>query len=214
MLWISPGQFTMGSPYGEEGRQDDEGPQHRVTITRGFWMADTACTQAMWQTLMGRNPSGFRSPNRPVEQVSWEDVQRFIERLDVPGIGLPSEAQWEYACRAGTNTSRYGELDVVAWYRKNSDETHEVGQKQANAWGLYDMLGNVMEWCADGYRDYGSSIRSGHADPSGPSGLNERIVRGGGWDSVAQATRAAARRWRAQYHRDFTLGFRLIQETK
>ena len=136
MRWIPPGQFWMGSPDDEQGRYGDEGPRHRVTISKGFWLFDTPCTQALWKAVMGHNPSEFQSPNRPVEQVSWDDVQNFIGKLteQVPDLNLvlPSEAQWEYACRAGTETAIYtgalkilGErnapaLDPIAWYGGNS----------------------------------------------------------------------------------------------
>jgi formylglycine-generating enzyme required for sulfatase activity len=136
LRWIPPGRFQMGSPESEPGRFDSEGPQHAVTISRGFWLFDTPCTQALWQVVMGDNPSRFKSPDRPVERVSWNDIQDFLTRINrrLPGVdlGLPSEAQWEYACRAGTATALYtgdieilGEnnapaLDPIAWYGGNS----------------------------------------------------------------------------------------------
>ena len=159
LRWIPPGRFLMGSPEDEEGRYSDEGPRHEETIGAGFWMFDTPCTQALWAAVMGANPSKFKAPDRPVETVSWDDCQEFVQRLNerVVGLelGLPSEAQWEYACRAGTETARYRDsLDEIAWYDENSGgETHAVGGKLPNGWGLYDMLGNVWEWCADAWRE-------------------------------------------------------------
>ncbi len=155
LRWIPPGRFQMGSPEGEEGRFSDEGPQHEETIPSGFWMFDTPCTQALWEAVMGENPSRFKGPDRPVESVSWDQCQEFLQRLNARCTGLelklPSEAQWEYACRAGRETPRYREdLDEIAWYWENSQgETHPVGQKAPNDWGLYDTLGNVWEWCED-----------------------------------------------------------------
>jgi len=186
LRWIPPGAFLMGSPASEDGRWDREGPQHEVTITRGFWMLDAPVTQALWQAVMGENPSHFEGRRRPVEQVSWEDCQLFLKKLSelVPGIDfeLPTEAQWEYACRAGTHTATYaGDLDIkdnraerlngVAWYYGNSDgRTHDVGENPPNPWGLYDMLGNVWEWCQDGWRDYGDQPERSGRSPSGAGG--------------------------------------------
>jgi formylglycine-generating enzyme required for sulfatase activity len=212
LRWIPPGCFLMGSPKDEEGRYDEEGSQHEVQLTRGFWLCDTPCTQALWQAVMGRNPSRFKGKNRPVEQVRWEDCQIFLDKLhaQLPGLALhlPTEAQWEYACRAGTGTARYQEeLDVIAWYADNSnDETHEVGQKQPNAWGLYDMLGNVGEWCHDGRRDY---EQEAVVDPVGPLDAGAlRVIRGGSWADPAQVVRAANRLWSHPGLRYVVLGFR------
>ena len=199
MRWIPAGSFVMGSPEDEEGRDDDEGPQHEVELTQGFWLFDTPCTQALWQAVMGENPSEFKGDQRPVEGVSWEDCQEFIAKLNelLPGLALclPTEAQWEYACRAGTRTARYAEdLDAIAWYGENSDgETHPVKQKQPNAWGLYDMLGNVDEWCHDGEREYTAEEVINPVGPTDP-GTN-RVFRGGLWSVNAQFVRAAFRRW-------------------
>ena len=159
MRWIEPGTFQMGSPDSEDGRYSDEGPQHEVRLTKGFWLGDTPVTQALWTAAMGNNPSHFKDPKRPVESVSWDDVQQFLNKMNarVPGIGLglPTEAQWEYACRAGTEGANYArggqKLADIAWFGENSGgQTHPVATKPCNDWGLYDMLGNVWEWCADG----------------------------------------------------------------
>ena len=194
LRWIPPGQFLMGSPSDEPGRRNNEGPRHSVTITKGYWLFDTPCTQVLWQAVMGENPSRFQSLDRPVERVSFEDCENFLARLNESQpeleLSLPTEAQWEYACRAGTETALYtghieiiGDanapaLDPIAWYAGNSGVdytltegenldfytdkqypetsagTHPVACKNSNAWGLYDTLGNVWEWCRDGQRDY------------------------------------------------------------
>ena len=232
LRWIRPGSFLMGSPEGEEGRWSDEGPQHQVRITRGFWLGDTPVTQAMWEAVMGENPSEFKGdPQRPVETVSWEDCQRFREALDVhvPGLGarLPTEAEWEYACRARTTTARYsgvlevnGEpasLDDIAWYWENSGkETHPVGQKLANAWGLHDTLGNVWEWCMD-CADVTDGELGGYAsepqqDPSGPATGVGRVSRGGAWNNDAGHVRAAYRIAYPPGARNDDLGLRLARD--
>lgn len=211
LRWIVPGRFLMGSPR-EEGRYEDEVPQHEVQLTHGFWLFDTLCTQALWQAVMGKNPSRFKGGARPVEQVNWQDTQKFIAALNsqLPGLnlGLPTEAEWEYACRAGTDTPRYAEdLDAIAWYEKNSNnETHEVKLKKPNAWGLYDMLGNVLEWCHDGLRDYKAEVMT---DPLGPTdaGAN-RAVRGGYWFWSARSVRSACRDAGHPGDRSGYLGFR------
>lgn len=247
MRWIGPGRFLMGSPENEPGRFDDEGPRHEVTLTEGFWLGETPCTQALWEVVMGENPSYFKSPGRPVERVSWDDCQWFFKRLNksLPdlGVGLPTEAQWEYACRAGTEVATWlGELeilgernapllDTIAWYGGNSGlhfdlergvdssdwgekqyphtraGSREVGQKSPNPWGLYDMLGNVWEWCSDywseAYYDYSQT------DPTGPEKGTKRVFRGGSWGDLARRVRSAERRERIPGGRYRNLGFRL-----
>jgi formylglycine-generating enzyme required for sulfatase activity len=246
LRWIPPGRFEMGSPDGEPGRDDDEGPRHTVYLSRGYWLFDTPCTQALWQEVMGSNPSMFQSPDRPVEQVSWDDVQGFLDRINgrIPGLELvlPTEAQWEYACRAGTDTALYtggieikGDanapaLDPIAWYGGNSGVdfeldnglertwlsdmqfpegkagTHPVGRKDRNPWGLYDMLGNVWEWCADGWRPYDADWK---LDPVGPSEAGaDRVIRGGSWDYDARYCRSAYRIDGLPDYRNDYLGFR------
>ncbi|MBX2803130.1 MAG: formylglycine-generating enzyme family protein [Myxococcales bacterium] len=155
LRWIPAGEFLMGAPAKEADRRENE-PQYPVRISRGFWLGETLVTQVQWLDVMGSNPSRFQDgedwPSRPVEQVSWNDCQAFLERLpDGLTWRLPTEAEWEYACRAGTTEARYGQLEDVAWY--GVDSTKPVGTKVPNAWGLYDMLGNVWEWCADYYME-------------------------------------------------------------
>ena len=212
LRWIPPGRFLMGSPDDDREAIEREKPQHEVQLTKGFWLFDTPCTQALWQVVMGENPSRFQGDDRPVERVRWEDCREFIRKLNVllPGLALclPTEAEWEYACRAETDTPRYAQdLDAIAWYSENSDrETHPVGQKDPNVWGLYDMLGNVEEWCHDGHRDY---TRERVVDPIGPleTGV-ERVVRGGLWVGDAQCVRAAYRDWSVPGYRNDYVGFR------
>ena len=222
MACIRPGTFTMGSPSSEEGRLDGEGPQTRVTLTRGFWLGKTEVTQGQYEALMGSNPSKFTNAGRnaPVEQVSWDDAMEFCRKLteqeraagrlpDGYAYTLPTEAQWEYACRAGTAGaySGIGYFDAMAWCDQNSgNTTHPVAQKQANAWGLYDMHGNVWEWCRDWHGDYPGGDAT---DPAGPSSGSDRVNRGGGWSNAAQNCRSALRLWYAPGIRSDNLGFRL-----
>ena len=216
--WIPPGSVMMGSPDSEEGRDDSDETQHEVVLTRGFFMAETECTQAQWKAVMGSNPSEFKGANRPVHDVSWNEAVEYCRKLTTQqrtdGVlqdgwewRLPTEAEWEYAARAGTTGARYGELDAIGWYDGNSgSETHPVSQKAANAWGLYDMLGNVWEWCSDWYGDYptGSVM-----DPTGPSSGSGRVFRGGSWGFGARYARSAFRRRYVPGFRYYSLlGFR------
>jgi len=148
---IPAGSFDMGS---DSKSAYDQSPVHRVTIGRPFELQTTEVTQAQWVAVMGTNPSHFQGDDRPVERVSWNDAQQFIAKLNERDPGknyrLPTEAEWEYACRAGTSEARYGEIERIAWYDANSNgQTHPVGTKEPNAWGLYDMLGNIQELCVD-----------------------------------------------------------------
>ena len=192
----------------------NEGPQHEVRLSTGYWLFDTPVTQALWSQVMGDNPSHFPGPKQPVEQVSWDDAQRFLERINdlVPGLDLvlPTEAQWEYACRAGTTTANYGggekDLADIAWFSDNSDrQTHPVAMKRCNAWGLHDMLGNVWEWCADDLRSYEAASA---ADPVGPLDSAERALRGGSWSNDARDVRAAIRDASDRDYRNNSIGFR------
>ena len=217
---IAAGTFAMGSPETESGRSGDEGPVTRVTLTKAFWLGKTEVTQREWTAVMGSNPSHFKGGDRPVENVSWDDAVAFCRKLTereraagrIPAgfaYTLSTEAQWEYACRAGTTGPFAGaSLDALGWYDANSGkETKPVRQKQANAWGLHDMHGNVWEWCADWYADKlpGGSVR----DPSGPNSGSNRVNRGGSWGIFASVCRSAIRDGTVPGNRLLNLGFRL-----
>jgi sulfatase modifying factor 1 len=180
--WIEPGTFLMGSPADESERYGDETP-HQVTLTKGFWLADIPVTQALWEAVMGDNPSRFKGANRPVENIRWNEAQAFIRRMnDMKAelrLRLPTEAQWEYACRAGT-TLRYAFGDELTPEQANfkASQTVEVASYLPNDWGLYDMHGNVWEWCQDGYGDYSSELV---VDPQGADSGARRVLRGGSW---------------------------------
>ena len=224
LVLLEAGPFEMGSPAGESGRDADEGPVHEVTISQPFYLGKYEVTQAQWQAVMGDNPS-FRSRcghNCPVEFVSWADVQMFIAALNrregVRTYRLPTEAEWEYAARAGTQTAYHfgntaGELARYAWYDKRGFITGKgprpVGRGRPNAWGLYDMHGNVWEWVADWYGPYAAGPVT---DPRGPSTGARRVYRGGSWSSDARDCRAASRILNTQGLRRYgDLGFRLAR---
>ncbi|WP_312914737.1 formylglycine-generating enzyme family protein [Candidatus Competibacter phosphatis] len=248
LRWIPPGRFWMGSPEKEPGRYDNEGPRHRVTFSQGFWLFDTPCTQALWEAVMGNNLSRFQSPTRPVEQVSWDDAQTFLSNINeqIPGLNLvlPSEAQWEYACRAGTETAIYtGELtisgknnapalDPIAWYGGNSGVdfdladgedssgwvgkqyphtragTHPVKLKRANPWGLYDMLGNVLEWTQDRWHENYQGAPTDGLAWEGQNINGRHTLRGGAWDGKARFVRASSRVDRSLSYRSDLISFR------
>lgn len=213
MVEILTGSFCMGSSNGET----NENPVHRVTITHGFFMGKYEVTQAQWQAVMGANPSSFKGDdNLPVEQVSWDDAQEFINKLNEMNDGykyrLPTEAEWEYACRAGTSGDYYAQdPDDIAWYLDNSGKkTHRVGTKQANAFGLYDMSGNVWEWCRDWYVDtYNGAPTDGSARLSGGE-QKSRVLRGGSWLYAAALLRSALRNWGTPDFRYDNVGFRVV----
>jgi formylglycine-generating enzyme required for sulfatase activity len=188
---IPAGEFQMGSESGDR----DERPAHQVRITKAFEMGNYEVTQAQWEAVMGNNPSHFKGADRPVDSVSWEDAQEFLSKLNARNddyrYRLPTEAEWEFAARAGTTADNAGHLDSVAWYSSNSGgQTHSVGEKQANGWGLYDMLGNVGEWCQDWY-DENYYRNSPAVDPRGPSSGSLRVLRGGSWNYVTRDVRVA-----------------------
>jgi formylglycine-generating enzyme required for sulfatase activity len=238
MCWIPPGDFLMGSPEDELGRRDDE-TQYRVKITRGFWMGKYPVTQAQWEAVMGTRPSTFGRPgiwkslfggtsdqdswkSLPVETVSWDDVcgqenrsLGFLSKVNGGATSgdcfhLPTEAQWEYACRAGVSGSSFI-LRSVAWYDDNSGgQTHPVGQKQANAWGLHDMYGNVWEWCADRYADHPANAAT---DPTGPASGSYRVCRGGSWSYDADYCGAAGRSYSNPSDTISVIGFRIARSS-
>jgi formylglycine-generating enzyme required for sulfatase activity len=216
---IPAGTFKMGSPEIEADRWDDE-TLHEVTISKPFYLGKYPVTQSQWQAVMGSNPSYFKVPQRPVEQVSWEDAVEFCKRLsEKPGeresgwsYRLPTEAEWEYACRAGSQTAySFGDdarlLKDFAWFSDNSNsQTHPVGRKKPNAWGLYDMHGNVWEWCGDWYGDY---PRGSVTDPTGPNEGPYRVGRGGSGDYGAAGCRSAFRDGPVPSVRGHDYGFRV-----
>ena len=222
MVWCPPGSFMMGSPETEDDRGSNE-TWHRVALTQGFWMGKYEVTQAQWESVMGKNPSRFKGADRPVEWVSWDDCQAFIRKVNSSGqvtVALPTEAQWEYACRAGTTTPfsfgqslngdgancdgnyPYG-TTVKGAHRK---ETASVGSYAPNAWGLYDMHGNVLEWCMDRYGKYDDDAMN----PLGSVSGVYRVARGGCWDNPALLCRSSNRSRYVPALRDFYLGFRLV----
>ncbi len=243
MRWIGPGRFVMGSPETETGRSDDE-LQHKVTLTRGYWLAETPCTQALWQAVMGNNPSEFKTPDRPVERVSWNDVHAFLGRVNANGVDLrlPTEAEWEYACRTGitngTTSAHEQEIEVgstslsggtslydrksgidyaearkdypwLANQRHNGHPgSHPVAREGPNDWGMYDMLGNVWEWCEDWYGLYQPNPQT---NPKGPAKGSGRVLRGGSWLSNSRYVRSSARNLYDPGFRPDYVGFRLAR---
>jgi formylglycine-generating enzyme required for sulfatase activity len=212
---IPAGTFMMGSQDGDK----DEQPVHQVTISKPFYLGKYEVTQAQWEAVMGRNPSNFTGdPQRPVENVSWEDVQEFIRLLNVAAkstrFRLPTEAEWEYAARAGMMTAYsfgddVGQLGEYAWYAENSGKTtHPVGQLKPNLWGLYDMYGNVWEWVQDWYAAYTADAA---VNPAGPPSSSHRVNRGGSWLDVARCCRSAFRAFDLPGYRGGLLGFRLVR---
>ena len=223
-IWVPPGSFLRGSQPSEAGRDADEGPRHTVTLSRGFFLGVHEVTQAQWTAVMGRNPAVFRhgdeAPRRPVESVSWEDCHAFIARLAEVGAGrfrLPTEAEWEYAARAGSETRfPWGddpsgfETHRFAWANSRSMAiTHAVGGKPPNAWGLHDMHGNVWEWCSDWYGPYGGHEQR---DPAGPMEGGEKVFRGGSWFDFPPSLRSANRHRHRPEGRYAAVGLRLVWE--
>jgi formylglycine-generating enzyme required for sulfatase activity len=206
-VWIPPGKFMMGCSPGDSECEFDEKPAHEVNIGRGFWIGQTPVTQAAYMAVTGKpNPSNFKGGDLPVERVTSEEAGSYC---DAVGMRLLTEAEWEYAARAGTTGARYGDLDQVAWYKGNSGEkTHPVAQKTANPWGLYDMLGNVWEWCSDWYGTYSASKQH---DPTGPSSgqFGEfKVQRGGSWLSNPRDVRVSSRIRFEPAYRNLNIGFR------
>jgi|688.fasta_scaffold06594_17 formylglycine-generating enzyme required for sulfatase activity len=227
LVLIPKGTFMMGSPESEEGRDKNDETQHEVTISKDYYLGVYEVTQAQYEKMMGKNPSYFQgakvgneNANLPVEKISWDDAVEFCKKLsDLPEekkVGrvyrLPTEAEWEYACRAGSKTAysfddEEGLLPEYGWFKRNSsDRTHTVGLLEPNAWGLYDMHGNVWEWCSDWYVEYPQGAVS---DPTGPKEGSDRVIRGGGWNSGAADCRSAYRGGSTPGDRFYSLGFRL-----
>jgi formylglycine-generating enzyme required for sulfatase activity len=223
LAWIPPGTFLMGSPEGEEGRHDDE-IRHRVALTKGFYLGVHQVTQAQWQAVMGSNPSKFKGGNLPVECVSWDDCQDYRKKLaahDGKPYRLPTEAEWEYACRAGTTTPfHFGEtistdqanFDGHYTYGRGEkgvyrEKTTPVGRVPPNAWGLFDMHGNVCEWCQDWYGGY---PKEDIKDYSGPNRGTARVLRGGSWGDRPVFCRSAFRGRIAPSRRYSYYGCRLV----
>ncbi len=241
MVLVPAGRFQMGSL-----RDVAEQPVHEVELTRPFWMSQTEVTQGLWTAVMGYNPSWFRGEELPVENITWWEAVEFCNRLSLRhglqpcysrrgdtvvwdrtanGYRLPTEAEWEYACRAGTTTDTYAgdlrqpwgaceeepELEAIAWYCRNSgDRTHPVGQKQPNAFSLFDMLGNVAEWVWDWF-DPNAYQQHELQDPAGPAMGTRRAVRGGAWNAGSSALRSAARYGVSPWHHSPALGFRIVR---
>jgi len=216
---IPAGSFLMGSDPNLEMSSEDEAPLHRVSISRPFYLGKYEVTQAQWEAVMGSNPADNKGRTNPVEQVSWNDVQEFVKRLNekegTTGYRLPTEAEWEYAARAGKSDAYFfgydaRELSRYAWFGEDVDSgrTHPVGQKQPNAWGLFDVHGNVWEWVEDWY---GETYYAGSpgTDPQGPASGSGRVDRGGSFGSSARPCRSAARCYYSPDGRDGALGFRL-----
>ncbi|GHU07625.1 hypothetical protein FACS1894158_16120 [Betaproteobacteria bacterium] len=201
-ILIPAGSFTMGADKNSENANDDETPPHRVSISQAFYLGKYPVTQGEWVAVMGNNPSKFKGRSNPVEWVSWDDAQTFIQRLNAKEgtnkYRLPTEAEWEYAARAGTKSAySFGDdaeqLGAYAWYNGNSgSQTHPVGQKKPNPWGLYDVHGNVWEWVNDWY-DSSYYSRSPSTDPAGPSSGQYRVLRGGGWGDSTGFQRSVLR---------------------
>jgi formylglycine-generating enzyme required for sulfatase activity len=227
LRWIPAGTFMMGSSGTEQGHWKDE-VLHQVTLTKGFWLAETTVTQALWRAVKSDNPSHFKGDNRPVEQVSWNDAQAFIQQLNTAlqtlqpeyALRLPSEAEWEYACRAG-NQTRFNfdgtvSLDKVnyrgVWDDSNLSEgalqeTAEVKSYPCNVWGLYEMHGNVWEWCQDNWTE--QLAKNSVIDPIELNTGSARVIRGGSWNSVGRLVRSAVRSGNMADNRLSELGFRL-----
>ena len=215
MVKVEAGTFMMGATSEMKNPYDDEKPVHQVTLTNDYYMGKYEVTQALWQVVMGKNPSYFKGDNLPVNYVRWKDCQRFISKLNsMTGrkFRLPTEAEWEYAARGGKKSRGYqysgsSNISDVAWYDGNSgDKTHPVGTKQANELGIYDMTGNVLEWCQDWYGSYYSSSQT---NPTGATSGSRHVNRGGSWHSNVRRSSSSCRYGVIYVDRDLDLGFRL-----
>ncbi len=216
MVKVEAGTFMMGATSEMLNPDDDEKPVHQVTLTNDYYMGKYEVTQALWQAVMGSNPSKFKGDNLPVEKVSWHDCKEFISKLNsMTGrkFRLPTEAEWEYAARGGKKSRGYqysgsSNISDVAWYVDNSDyETHPVGTKQGNELGIYDMTGNVLEWCQDWIGLYSSSSQ---ANPTGAVSGPDRVLRGGSWHNNAWCCRLPFRQYYYLGYSSHQLGLRLV----
>lgn len=214
MVKVEGGTFMMGTPSSDAEAYSNEMPQHSVTLSE-YYIAETEVTQALWQAVMGSNPSHFKFPDRPVEEISWNDCKTFIEKLNQltdKQFRLPTEAEWEYAARGGGNSHGYkfsgsDNVDDVAWYTDNcGGETHAVKTKAANELGLYDMTGNVLEWCSDWMAAYTADTVS---NPQGPAAGFKRVLRGGSLYNDARRLRVTRRSEYNPTFTDYSVGFRL-----
>lgn len=223
LVLIPAGKFMMGSPANEKDRSDNEGPQRMVTITKPFYMGIYEVTQEQYKQIMGKNPSDHKRPRNPVERVSWDEAVEFCQKLSQKTgktVRLPTEAEWEYACRAGSktpfNTGETIRTDQANCSSKLGDlhgETMAVGRFKPNDWGLYDMHGNVWEWCSDWFnKDYYENAKK--AGPQGPASGAYRVVRGGYYGSFPQSCRSACRDWIDPGFRLISLGFRVSVDLK
>ena len=216
MVYVKAGSFMMGASENDEDVQDREMPEHQVALTGSYYIGKYEVTQGLWKVVMGKNPSSSKGDDYPVEKVSWNNVQEFIAKLnELTGkkYALPTEAQWEYAARGGEKSKGYkysgsNDLDEVAWYNSNSNNaTNPVGMKAPNELGIYDMTGNVSEWCQDYYDDYSSDAQ---IDPVGPENGSTCVLRGGSWAEIERRCRVSFRSDKELDKRDFELGFRLV----
>ena len=214
MVWVEGGTFRMGATSEQGSADSDEKPVHSVTLN-SYYIGKTEVTQALWKAVMGSNPSNFRGDNLPVECVSWNDCQVFIRKLNSltgQNFRLPTEAEWEFACRGGNNSRGYkysgsNYIDNVVWYDGNSgDKTHPVATKSPNELGIYDMSGNVLEWCSDWKGDYSSGAQT---NPKGPYDGSSRVYRGGSWNGLAGGCRSSFRHYNYPTFRYNNLGLRL-----
>lgn len=224
MVYIPAGTFTMGQPENEPDYQAINGPPHQVTLTQGFYLGKYEITQAQWQAVMGSNPSYLtRGDNKPVQYFTWSECQEFIENLNQLGQGtfrLPTEAEWEYACRVGTTTRfywgddlQYSQVGQYAWYPYygSSNESQDVGLKLPNAWGLFDMSGNIFELCQDWHGDYSALAQ---INPTGPTSGTYKVIRGGSIFNGVDEQRSYSRiRGSDPYKRDQSVGFRLVKSS-
>ena len=216
MVKVEAGSFDMGATSEMQNPYSDEKPVHRVTLTNNYYVGKYEVTQALWQAVMGSNPSIFKGDDLPVEEVSWKDCQKFITKLNAmtgKRFRLPSEAEWEYAARGGKKSRGYlysgsNAIGDVAWYEGNSSfMTHAVGTKQPNELGIYDMTGNVWEWCQDRYGSYSSSPQT---NPTGAVGGSRRVFRGGSWSYSARRCCTSSRSGYSPGYRRYDLGLRLV----